>query len=771
MKKSYAIIAGIVLIVAIIFIAVQNQRPSEGMQTFKSESQLASFLEKYSDGSYSGASMMFAESSADNSKAGSGTLAPTAAPQSQGRYSTTNNQIATVDEPDFVKNNGDYIFIALNTNVSIISAQPATETALISTLDVNGTINEISLYQNMLVVMGSENYYAYPALYDEAQDRVASDKAQIVRPYYQPRSFVKIYDISDPESPQLVNTMVYDGTYYDARLINSYIYIIANQQLIRNNDGVVMPAVDGEKIAASSISYFPGYDSGYQLTTIFTFDLDNAEGDPSSASFLTGYTQTLFVSDNNIYLTAPKYVSYNDYNKRMIEEVLLPVLDLKSRAAAETIIAGDGEWYQKEEMISVIVSDYYNSLSESEKRDFEEELADRTITFEADWQKETQKTTIYKLSLDDMDVEYEARGEVPGHLLNQFSLDEHEGNLRVATTNDASFGWGGPVPFAAVARGTSAEDEELIVEGAETPDVKVPPATQVPEEIEPIEPIAPPVVEFQTSNNIYVLDDNLNIIGSLTNLAEGERIYSARFMGDRVCLVTFKQVDPLFVIDLSNPRVPKVLGELKIPGFSTYLHPYDEDTIIGIGQDADGEIDEGFMAAIPAGLKIALFDVSDPENPQELDRYILGDRGTYSEALYEHKAFFFDKETNTLVLPVNVQQRTNSPNTEDKFWYPTKTIFMGSYVFDLSNREIEVKGTITHLNASEVSQMSSGGDYYYSSYDANIQRTLLINDALYTISQREVRASDITSLDTLSRVALPNPYYQYYFYEGRAAAA
>jgi uncharacterized secreted protein with C-terminal beta-propeller domain len=379
-----------------------------------------------------------------------------------------------------------------------------------------------------------------------------------------------------------------------------------------------------------------------------------------------------------------------------------------------------------------------------------------------------------------MNVEYEARGEVPGHLLNQFSLDEHEGNLRVATTNDGWFGgWGGPVPFSAVARGVSSGSSAVAVDTKDSSDInddfkEIPESTEVPEEIEtlePIEPIAPPVVEFQTSNNVYVLNDNLNIIGSLEGLAEGERIYSTQFMGDRVYLVTFKQVDPLFVIDVSNPRNPEVLGELKIPGFSNYLHPYDENTVIGIGQDTEGEVDEsGTSAAIPAGFKIALFDVSDPENPQELDKYVLGDRGTYSDALYEHKAFFFDQETKTLVLPLNVQQRTYSQNAEE-FWYPTRTIFMGAYVFDLSNREISVKGTITHLNASELSQMSNGGDYYYPSYDAQIQRTLLINDALYTISQREVRASDITSLETLSRVALPNPYYQYYFYEGPAAAA
>jgi len=138
-------------------------------------------------------------------------------------------------------------------------------------------------------------------------------------------------------------------------------------------------------------------------------------------------------------------------------------------------------------------------------------------------------------------------------------------------------------------------------------------------------------------NNVYILDDNLKIVGTLEDLAPGESIYSARFLGDKGYMVTFRQMDPLFVIDVSVPDSPKVLGYLKIPGVSEYLHPYDENHVIGVGRDATAE---GRMQ----GLKLSLFDVSDVANPKELSKYIIGNQGTYSEALNDHKSFLFNKE-------------------------------------------------------------------------------------------------------------------------------
>ncbi|MFQ5884634.1 MAG: beta-propeller domain-containing protein, partial [Thermoplasmata archaeon] len=166
----------------------------------------------------------------------------------------------------------------------------------------------------------------------------------------------------------------------------------------------------------------------------------------------------------------------------------------------------------------------------------------------------TETTTILKISIDSGSIEYMSRGNVSGKVLNQFSMDEYNGYFRIATT------------IGHVSR----------------------------------------TGQSTATNNVYVLNKWLEMVGKLENLAPGEKIYSARFMGERCYLVTFKKVDPFFVIDLSNPEAPKVLGELKIPGYSDYLHPYDENHIIGLGKDTH---DMGDFAWFQ-GVKLSLFDVT-----------------------------------------------------------------------------------------------------------------------------------------------------------------
>jgi len=297
-------------------------------------------------------------------------------------------------------------------------------------------------------------------------------------------------------------------------------------------------------------------------------------------------------------------------------------------------------------------------------------------------------TVIHKLGAEGPAVTYLGRGEVPGYVLNQFSMDEHRGFFRIATTS-----------------------EGFTFAGSGAP-----------------------------RNNVYVLDGSLRITGRLEGLAPGERIYAARFMGDRCYLVTFRQVDPLFVIDLADPAGPRALGELKIPGWSSYLHPYDENHLIGIGK----EIEEGREA----GLKIALFDVRDPAHPQEKAKYVIEGASTDSPVLHDHKALLFDREKRLLAIPVSTYPPFRIMDLPRVEIYPPPVIrgWQGAYVFDIDTVGIKLKGKVQHYTASRPDHMPS--------WDAEIRRCLYISDVLYTVSDRMVKMNRLTDLREINRVPL-----------------
>jgi uncharacterized secreted protein with C-terminal beta-propeller domain len=230
-------------------------------------------------------------------------------------------------------------------------------------------------------------------------------------------------------------------------------------------------------------------------------------------------------------------------------------------------------------------------------------------------------------------------------------------------------------------------------------------------------------------------------------------------MGSKAYLVTFKKIDPFFTIDLSDPYNPQILGKLKIPGYSDYLHPYDENHIIGIGKETVEALDSQIESrnldfAWYQGLKIALFDVSDFENPKEVSKIIIGDRGTDSPALYDHKAFLFDREKELLVIPVTLHEISD----EIKQQYDNYTgsiygefTFQGAYVYKLSSENgFEYKGRITHLDEDDIIQ--SG--YYGYWGPSTISRSLYIDNVLYTISNNMVKMNDLGTIGELGNVNL-----------------
>jgi len=262
------------------------------------------------------------------------------------------------------------------------------------------------------------------------------------------------------------------------------------------------------------------------------------------------------------------------------------------------------------------------------------------------------------------------------------------------------------------------------------------------------------------ANNIYVLNENLKIIGKIEDIAPGESIYSVRFMGEKAYMVTFKRVDPLFVIDLSNPEKPKLAGKLKIPGYSDYLHLYDENHLIGIGKEVDESIDADKIHSNDAvyytaiqGVKLAIFDVSDIEHPVEMYKEVIGDRGTDSDALYDHKAFLFDKEKNLLVIPIKLAE-VSEEQKKSKDWkrMEGEFTFQGVYVYNISlDNGFKLKGKITHIDNSEI--LMKSGYYFDSLY--SIKRSLYMDNVLYTISNKKVKMNNLENLNYINEVELP----------------
>jgi uncharacterized secreted protein with C-terminal beta-propeller domain len=232
-------------------------------------------------------------------------------------------------------------------------------------------------------------------------------------------------------------------------------------------------------------------------------------------------------------------------------------------------------------------------------------------------------------------------------------------------------------------------------------------------------------------------------------------------MGDRAYLVTFKKVDPFFTIDLADPTAPKILGELKITGYSDYLQPYDENHIIGIGKEAVEASPEERKNwnqdfAWYQGLKIALFNVTDFANPQEVAKVVIGDRGTESPALYDHHAVLFDREKELLVLPISVYEIDEDIKQQTNYTgslYGT-FVYQGAFVLRINSTGLEIRGNITHQHHNTSGSSSSEPMWYRWQVTDHVIRSLYINTTLYTLSENMVKMNDLNDLSEQGVVPL-----------------
>ena len=308
-------------------------------------------------------------------------------------------------------------------------------------------------------------------------------------------------------------------------------------------------------------------------------------------------------------------------------------------------------------------------------------------------------TEIYKFDIKE-NVEYKAKTKVKGKTINQYSLDEKDNHLRIALyDNDGS--------------------------------------------------------------RVAIFDEDLKQIGISDNVAKGEKMYSSRFIGDKVYFVTYKTIDPLFVMDLSNETKPKVLGKLKIPGYSTYLHPYDENHIIGIGMETKEIINRNSNGKVISttakvvGMKMALFDVSNVNSPVQISSVVIGDSRTTSAILTNPKALLFSKEKSLIAIPVNNYSQdfevTSSNNYETMINNYTKYSkpynAEGYFVYNINVQDgFKLKGVITHEKTNAT--------YYYS--NSKLLRGLYIDNNLYTVSETMIKVNELDSLKAVGELKLKN---------------
>lgn len=750
----------------------------------------------------------FGDTANDGASGGEGSpSAPTAGGQNEGggndgpTYSDTNNQVAGVDEADLVKTDGNHIYTVSDGVLRIVKSLPAADSELVSELTVGTYPSELFLHGDTLVLYGQtwgtkqvDNDWA-SGLFgggestpggvgsppstgvdtsppepapdagpgsrssggdpDEGGDDEPSGDAEPaskpggpaladfrdeLRGQIMVMSFV---DVSDRANPQVIRTVAVEGSYASARRIGSTVYTVSRSQLFVPGIGYYgyygggVGGVGGD-VAVSGNTTEPAsagepVDGAEDSGSANSSDAEPGKADvvesdaPTADEIKAAYTAALDAQSIDDWL--PKVVTIDasgktvtslgacsDFYKPTVQQGLGTVsvltVDLADPAAdpgVTTTIGQVGQIYASAESIYVAsyVYDYWYWGAEDDKDAGEYSL-------------------LHKFSIDSGAVTYAGSGKVPGEILNQFSMDEHAGYLRVATTE----------------RNWATED--------------------------------------LSSNGVYVLGESeggLTIVGQVDDLALDERIYSARFMGDRGYVVTFKQVDPLFTLDLSDPTAPSVAGELKIPGFSTYIHPLGDNHLLTIGREAE---DNGDWVEIQ-GVQLQIFDVSDIQNPTLAHKQSFAG-GAHSEALYDHRAFNFFAEDGLLAIPYEnygaveggvatggpdgpgVPTETEpdgeptdetdpadgdeEPTPTDEVPNPEPQYDTGIYVFEVSAEDgLTLRGSVSHVGLTQ--------DDTWQYYRSQVRRTLMIEGNLYSIGTAGMLVNAAADLAELAKVVFP----------------
>jgi uncharacterized secreted protein with C-terminal beta-propeller domain len=582
-----------------------------------------------------------------------------------GDHSGTNNQVAGVDEGDVAKTDGSFIYALAGDGIDIVSARPDSGIAVVSHLAIEGTESAVFLHGDRLAVIGWRHV---------ADDGSAAGDAGFAGRMgwwgwnWQSQVVVTVVDVTDRANPAVQETIAVDGWLVSSRAIDGRLLLVTQDSIdvphpgiveVEIDEPVVVMPVPADTDAASDVAPvafdlriglpdFVDWGGGsrfvYEDESAYRARLEKAW---DAGLALPGYTAESGGTRLDGELVAPSrtYVPLKGHEATMLSVMSVDIGDDLAGPDSVTSVAGvSGEVHASTTSLYVAATTWGNWW----------DAADSAVN-----------TNVYKFDLADPAIPLVAMGSVPGSVLNQFSLDEHEGFLRIATTN-----WG----------------------------------------------------RAGSSNGVFVLAEaggNLTMVGMVNNLAVDERIYSVRFAGDRGFVSTFRQIDPFFVIDLADPAEPRVLGELKVPGFSSYLQQLDDTHVLGVGRDVDPE------SGRVLGLQISLFDVSDSARPVRAAVYTLPGDGwsTWSAALWDHHAISWFPEQGVLTLPFDA-----SP-----WWGGGSSLQVFS--IDLAAASITKRGEIGH--------------------EGTARRGIRIGDHLFSLATGEVKVVRLDSPDeVVARVEL-----------------
>ena len=573
-------------------------------------------------------------------------------------YSTTNVQEGGVDEPDMLKTDGKFIYVAQDWRgqVDIVKSWPADASAKVGSVDVDGYPYAMFLRDDKLLV------YSY-----------VHDNTSVDTPFrwgYGTR--MSVIDVTDRTAPTIEREIDVDAWLASSRMIGGDTYSVFNAYVetpqevweLSWDESLGLPtlewdAPEAEKQAARELArgllrpMIEAIARSKEPLDYLPKIWDHAPGETVDGELLVGCSD-LYRPDG---IAQPGLLAVSH-------------LDLDADAGAVTntgLLANGWQVYASEDALYVSQSSWWWWWG---------------------WGDLDLQTHIHKFALAGEDTVYEGSGSVDGWLHNQFSLSEKDGYLRVATTR-MDWWWG---------TGTS-EDE---------------------------------------GNDVHVLEqqgDKLVDVGDLTGLAPGEMIMSARFVDDKLYLVTFEQVDPLFVIDMSDPKAPALLGELKVTGFSSYMHPVGDDHLLTVGMEAT---EEGAWL----GMAVSLFDVSDPTNPVLQDRLLVeSDDWSWSEALWDHHAFTF--HNGTLALPLYTWDYDEASGDWDGF--------SGLWTISVDTEKgLATTGRVDHedlVAASECLWADAGYDCGADNWYAGMRRSVIMEDKLYSVSNYGMKVSELADPD------------------------